>query len=141
MVIIYNKTDVESWLNKAKDDILWAKTSLREGFYSQVCFISQQIAEKAFKSLSFSLQKDFTPQEIKILRTHNLNNLIRAIEEKGVRVPREISSVSEELNEFYLPTRYPDIPDPVGSYTEEIAKDALEKAEKVIDFVETQLKK
>ena len=73
MAIIYNITDVTSWFNKTKDDVLWAKSSLKEGFYSQVCFISQQIAEKAFKSLIFSLQKDFTPEEIKKTHTHNLN--------------------------------------------------------------------
>jgi HEPN domain-containing protein len=136
---MYNKSDVSSWLEKAKDDILWAQSSLDDGFYSPTCFVSQQIAEKALKALVFSLQKNFTPAEIKERRTHNLNILIKIIN-KNISIPKRIKYFSENLNEFYLPTRYPDIPDPVGNYTKKVALEALKKAREIVKFVETEFK-
>lgn len=49
----YNKTDVNSWLNKAKDDLKWANASLKGGFNSQTCFVAQQVAEKSLKAFFY----------------------------------------------------------------------------------------
>lgn len=136
---IYNKNDVNLWLGKAKDDVLWAKSSFRDEFYSPVCFVSQQIAEKALKALVFSLQKDFTPAEIKERRTHNLKNLIKIIE-KNINIPNTIKVVCQSLDRFYLPTRYPDVPDPIGTYTKSVAEKAIKNSEEIINFVEEKLK-
>ena len=141
MIPMHNKADVKSWLNRAKDDFRYAQSGIEGGFYPQSCFISQQVAEKALKALIYSKESKFEAQELKKLRTHKLLLLLKKIESEGIKIPESIKSSSKILNRYYLPTRYPDIPDPVKNYTEEIAKDALEKAEKVIDFVETQLKK
>ena len=135
---IHNKTDVKLWLEKAKDDVLWAKSSFKDGFYSPVCFVAQQIAEKALKAIVFSLQKDFTPAEIKERRTHNLKNLLKIIN-KDVNVPEKINKLCINLDRFYLPTRYPDVPDPVGTYTKDIAKKAIENSEVVVEFVEKKI--
>lgn len=136
---IYNKADVNSWLNRAKDDVLWAKSSFKDGFYSPTCFVSQQIAEKALKALIFSLKKDFTPAEIKERRTHNLKTLLKIID-KSLHVPKEIEKICSDLDKFYLPTRYPDIPDPVGTYTKTVAQKAIENSEQVVKFVGGKLK-
>lgn len=36
------------WLNQAGDNLKWAKNSFKGGFYTQTCFVCQQIAETAF---------------------------------------------------------------------------------------------
>lgn len=141
ILLMYNKADVKSWLDRAKDDLRFAKSGAEEGFYPQCCFISQQVAEKALKALIYSKEPKFEAQELKKLRTHKLPLLLKKIESGGIKVSEDIKLSSKVLDRYYLPTRYPDIPDPTGAYTENIAKDALEKAREIIDFVETQLEK
>jgi predicted nucleotidyltransferase len=41
------------WLRQAENDLLYARLGLREGFSAQVCFLCQQIAEKALKSVHY----------------------------------------------------------------------------------------
>ena len=137
---MYNKADVKSWLDRAIDDLKFAESGIKEGFYTQPCFISQQAAEKALKALIYSKEPNMDLKEIKELKTHNLPFLLNKIESIGIKIGEETKSSAKTLNRYYLPTRYPDIPDPIGNYTKEIANDALEKAEKIIEFVEEKLK-
>ena len=48
----------EDWLDQAKDDFRWGTASAESGFYSQCCFIAQQVAalfvEKAESELAES---------------------------------------------------------------------------------------
>ena len=45
-------TEAERWLRQAENDLEFAKSGHKEGFFSQVCFLTQQIAEKAVKALA-----------------------------------------------------------------------------------------
>lgn len=38
------------WLARAQEDILYAEGNFKLGFYTQVCFLCQQSAEKALKA-------------------------------------------------------------------------------------------
>lgn len=58
------------WLEKAYEDILWAKDSLEDKHFAGVCFLSQQASEKALKAYLFH-------QDEKLLRTHNLMRLLK----------------------------------------------------------------
>src|SRR5439155_12335689 len=40
----------EQWLARAEDDLSFAQLGLREKYFFQVCFLSQQVVEKAFKA-------------------------------------------------------------------------------------------
>lgn len=84
----YNKADVNSWLSRAKDDLKWASSSLKDGFYPQTC--------------------------------------------------RESCLI---LNAYYMPTRYPDIPEVPGMRSKETANKAIKIAKEIIEFVETELEK
>ena len=44
-----NKHDFAIWLRLAQDDLASAKALIEEKIYSQVCFHSQQAAEKMLK--------------------------------------------------------------------------------------------
>ena len=135
----YNKADVNSWLNRAKDDLEWASSSLKDGFYPQTCFIAQQVVEKSLKAIIYSLQKEFGTEDIKKLRTHNLKFLIESIENKNFSVPEQIQQLCIILNEYYMPTRYPDMPEAPGMGSKETANKAIKIAKEVLNFVETQL--
>lgn len=135
----YNQADVYAWLEKAKDDLRFAKANLTGPFYAQVCFVSQQAAEKALKAYAYSLQEDFSPQEIKTLHTHKLQNVVDFITKHGGSVSNDISVLCADLDNFYVSTRYPDVPAPVGTYTEAVAGVAFAKATQVVEFIEKVL--
>lgn len=43
-------TKISKWLEFAKEDLRTAELIVREGLFNQVCFHSQQCAEKALKA-------------------------------------------------------------------------------------------
>lgn len=136
---VYNKADVRDWLAKAHDDIRFGESSISGGFYPQVCFISQQVAEKALKALIYARQDDFIPAQLKRIKMHHLGRLLRFLHGLGVDIPEEVAHSCETVDRYYLPTRYPDVPAPVNTYTEDIAQDAMAHAKVVVQFVEHEL--
>ncbi|MGO9021189.1 MAG: HEPN domain-containing protein [Syntrophobacteraceae bacterium] len=103
-----------------------AELAIRECIYNQVCFHSQQSAEKAVKALLL-LQGQVVP------RTHLLGDLLRLLEPD----PFSASLGIQLLDRFYLPTRYPDaLPGclPEGMPNHEDAFGALAVARQVWGF-------
>jgi len=43
------------WLRQAENDLDFARLALKKSFFHQACFISQQAAEKALKSIPYAL--------------------------------------------------------------------------------------
>ena len=41
------------WLRQAEDDASWLADSIEDGHFAQACYIAQQVAEQALKSLAF----------------------------------------------------------------------------------------
>ncbi len=114
----------ERWLQFAAEDLKMAELAIREGIYNQVCFHSQQSAEKAVKALLL-LQGQVVP------RTHLLGDLLRLLEPN----PFASSLGIQLLDRFYLPTRYPDaLPGslPEGLPNHEDALEALAVARQVL---------
>lgn len=90
------KFDVaDSWLSQAKEDVRYAQSALKEGFYSQVCFLSQQIAEKAIKSVILRKSKSFP-------FTHSLVELVGLAKLNG-----KLAQAAIELDQYYVTARYP----------------------------------
>jgi HEPN domain-containing protein len=122
----------ERWLLFAHQDLRMAELAMTEGLYNQVCFHSQQCAEKAIKGL-LAQQGKVPP------RTHRLADLLGLLEPDPFAEDRiEI----QLLDRFYLPTRYPDaLP---GSLPEGLpdagdAQEALTIAGKVLTQVKQLL--
>lgn len=105
----------EDWLRQAENDIEWAEHSLSGGFFAQVCFISQQAAEKALKAFCFF--KGFDS-----VRTHSLFRIIRDLNENG-----RLEQWARELDLYYQTARYPDSL-PAGAPFEIISRDQAERA-------------
>lgn len=45
--------EARRWLSQAANDLQFAQLAFKENFFSQCCFVSQQAAEKAAKSLHY----------------------------------------------------------------------------------------
>lgn len=113
------------WFSMAEDDLNFAKVGLREKFYSQVCFLSQQAIEKAFKGYLVYLGKRHP-------KTHKLIDLYRLC---NANFLEPFKNKIKLIDEFYIPTRYPDgIPGGLSNRlsNEADAKEALDIAEKVV---------
>lgn len=88
------QSDVERWLHFAREDLRMAELALEEEIFNQVCFHSQQSAEKSIKSL-LRLQEKTPP------RTHLMGDLLRLLD------PNPFQSFAVEvllLDRFYIPT-------------------------------------
>lgn len=90
----------ELWLQYALDDRKSAQVLLKEKIFNMVCFHSQQVAEKLFKSLIASFNKE-------IPRTHNLVRLHNICEDLlGYKIDIDNEALIF-LNDVYIDSRYP----------------------------------
>lgn len=115
------------WLEQAANDLEFARHAMRGRFFHQVCFTSQQCAEKALKALLFA-------GGARSVIGHSVVGLLaRAVEEHpGLESLRDLAA---ELDLFYLPTRYPDAlveGAPYRAFTQAQAERALEAADRVL---------
>jgi len=126
-VISRYPNDVKDWWRQTLDDIKWAEHDLGGGFYTQVCFISQQIAEKALKAFLLA-------NNIIVEKGHKLPLLLRqagAIDEEFIKFKNH----AKKLDRYYFGTRYPPSLGPEGGYTEKEAVEALSLAKELVEFV------
>jgi HEPN domain-containing protein len=120
------------WLEQAQTDLKWCRLLHKEGAYYLVCFLAQQVAEKALKAFLYA-------QGEEIVIGHSVRQLcMRAVEYS--------SSFQDKLDtwaildSYYIPTRYPnglpgDIPARV--YNRVTAEGALILSEAVVSEVES----
>lgn len=122
-----NRAEARRWLSQAQDDLAFARLGLREGFFAQVCFLSQQAGEKALKALRY-LRGD------RRVLGHSLVALVDSLaDEIDVRRLRPLAA---DLDLHYVPARYPNgLPDlaPFQAYTREQAERALAEALELVN--------
>jgi HEPN domain-containing protein len=111
------------WLRQAENDLDFARLALKEGFFHQACFISQQAAEKALKSILYAFGE-------RVVLGHSLVDLLKRL---SGRVP-EITARKEAagvLDQYYVAARYPNgLPGgmPFEVFGQTQAKSATEEA-------------
>lgn len=119
------------WLLQAENDRDYARLGLREGFFAQVCFQSQQICEKALKAIHHGqLDK-------RVVFGHSLVRLAAELD-----LPPELAEELAVLDQYYIPTRYPNgLPGalPYEVYTRWQAQKALEVADRTIEMARAAL--
>jgi len=126
---------INNWFDFARDDLVVAEASFEKKIYNQVCFHSQQGAEKMLKGFLKSKKQN-------IPKIHFLEELI----ELCTNIDHQFKSLKSRcsiLDRYYIPTRYPDaLPGmlPEGLPQKEDAEEALETLRKIMDFVEKKLK-
>lgn len=120
----------KDWLAQAKSDLDFIKNALSGKHYSQICFLAQQSAEKAIKSIAF-----FQGYEVK---GHSIAKIAATLNYNG-----EIEKAAKMLDLYYTTTRYPDaLPAgaPCDFFTKEQADEAVKFAELIFNRASEELK-
>ncbi len=122
-------------MDQAEYDLEVAKSNLNGKFYADVCFKSEQSAQKALKAYLYLKGARFVAE-------HAIGALARRCMEYDGQFEEILSCV--RLDQYYLPTRYPDaIPYPgvpYESYSEDEARQAIRYAEKILQLVKNKIK-
>ena len=121
------------WIKKADDDLRMAESiiQIENPPTWGVCFHSQQVAEKYLKAYLIL-------HDIKFEEVHDLVYLLRLC----INVEPDFEKIRNEceiLNPYSATPRYPFID--LKGYTIEEAKESIEKARKVKEFIRNKLNK
>ncbi len=121
---------ISSWVEKADQDLEYAKESLNEGleFYPQICFLLHQAVEKYLKAYIIASELDFQ-------KIHDLGRLVKICAQKDNEFNKYFDIVAD-LNSFYVETRYPDFEIMVNKSQ---AENALKVTEQIAQFVKSEL--
>ena len=118
------------WLAQAKRDLNHAIHARDDEDFEWSCFSAQQGAEKAAKAVFLYLHGESWG--------HSVFSLLRALNDK-IEVPGQLIDAAKTLDKHYIPTRYPNGFDsgmPGEYYTKKDAQEAIENAQKIIEFCE-----
>jgi HEPN domain-containing protein len=121
------------WLDQAERDLEQAAASEEDGRHEWACFAAHQAAEEAVKALHM-----YNGQEV---WGHVVASLLTELE-GCVEVPPELTDRGRVLDNFYVPTRYPNgHPDgpPFEHYGPLQSSQALDHARAIIQFVRSQV--
>ena len=119
----------ERWLAFAREDLQVAEAVMDEEIYNQVCFHSQQSVKKALKGALVS-------RDVKPPRTHSITDLLSLFPADW---PADLRDELVGLDDFYIPTRYPDaLPGslPYGLPGVDEARESLALAQALLQQVE-----
>ncbi len=123
-------TEGRRWLEQAQVDLEWARHLFQQGAYYLVCFLAQQLAEKALKAFLYA-------QGEEAVIGHSVRQLCQRAGEYDARFQCHLDMWGG-LDGYYIPTRYPnglpgDIPARV--YNRTAAESALATAGAVVSEV------
>lgn len=123
------------WLFFAQSDLRLANLAFRDKIYHGACFLSQQAAEKSLKAV-------LAKKNAAIPKIHSLHQLHKLITQSAAKnIPPEQARF---LDQFYLPSRYPDaFPGnlPEGLPDKNDAAKTIEFAENIFQLATRLLKK
>ena len=123
----------QDWLKQAHRDLEQAKDSRIAGRHEWACFAANQGAEKAVKALHLFLKQEAWG--------HVVAQLLRELPE-SVQVPGELVEKGRVLDNFYIPTRYPN-GHPSGSPFEHYGSlqsdQAIDYASEILEFARLQM--
>ncbi|XP_067666364.1 sacsin-like isoform X2 [Haliotis asinina] len=130
-------SEARRWLRQAKADLDAGRAVLGlSSAYNWICFMGQQAAEKAIKSMLYN--KD--SREADAMRTHDLSSLSSGLGNPSLtRLAFQLQSVIQDFNRLRYPDRlaYPRIPADV--YTRADASQACELAGSIVRLVEQSI--
>lgn len=117
--------DPREWLNRARSNLIQAKTLQASVYFEDLCFDAQQAAEKAIKAVLIR-------HGIVFPYIHDLAALLKLLQEAEEQVPDSVKEAGK-LSRFAVFTRYPGIARPV---TREEYEEAITIAEEVLRWAE-----
>ncbi len=123
----------QDWFEQARRDLEQSEDSRKAGRHEWACFAAQQAAEKAVKALHLRLKQEAWG--------HVVAQLLRELPQQ-VTVPPEIVEKGRVLDNFYIPTRYPN-GHPSGSPFEHYgpiqSQQAIQYAREILEFIGLQM--
>lgn len=125
--------EAKRWLLQSRYDLKAARWNIEGGFFDTACFLSQQAAEKALKSVLY-----YSGADRKRMLSHSTFDLASAAGNK-VKELKTLLKEARSLDLHYIPSRYPDgLPSsyPHRFYSKETAIETLEMAGKITEVVE-----
>ena len=120
--------DPREWLNRARSNLVRAKTRVPGAYLEDLCFDAQQAAEKAIKAVMILRVIEFP-------YVHDLDRLLSVLEEDGEPIPIAVRR-SVELTKYAVVTRYPMGVRPVS---EREYLEATDIAEAVVGWAEGRI--
>ena len=123
-----SEADGRRWLSQAENDLGAAQLMVERAFYAQACFMCHQVAEKALKALAYYRGDRY-------VLGHSLLQLLREIVGTYSDMS-QFESLMGVLNQYYVPTRYPDaLPGgtPFETYNQRQAEEAVDGASRLVD--------
>jgi HEPN domain-containing protein len=121
------------WFRQATRDLEQAEDSRRAGRHEWACFAAHQAAEKAVKALHLHLGQEAWG--------HVVAQLLSELPVR-VTVPTELVEQAKVLDNFYIPTRYPN-GHPAGAPFEHYgsiqSEEAIRYARTILHFVRLQM--
>jgi HEPN domain-containing protein len=115
------------WLAQSERDVEHAAKDVTDGYYEHACFEAQQAAEKAVKGVYQRLHAEAWG--------HRAAKLLEELGGLGLAVPTELIELGKVIDQYYLPTRYPngfESGAPKDFYTKDQADDAVQRAKRII---------
>jgi HEPN domain-containing protein len=122
----------KDWQAQAWRDLEHARNDVTCGYFEHACFGAQQAAEKAVKAAYQKLHSEGWG--------HRVSTLLQELAAMSHPVPRTLVDDAKILDQYYVPTRYPngfESGAPMDFYTEEQAADAVRRAEGIIRWCES----
>ena len=119
----------QDWLNQALRDLEHAAKDVADRYYEHACFEAQQAAEKAVKAIYQRRHSEAWG--------HSVHKLLQSLDGIGLEVPTRLVNDARILDQYYVPTRYPngfESGSPMDFYTEEQAEDAVRRAGGIIQW-------
>jgi HEPN domain-containing protein len=125
-----DSTDPQEWMRRVRSNLARARdaSGVPHVLYEDLCFDAQQAAEKAIKAVLVKAGKPYP-------KTHVIERLLALAEEAGAEVGPEIREAAI-LSDYATIARYPG---PGEHVTAEEHSRAVELAEKVVRWAESQL--
>jgi HEPN domain-containing protein len=115
--------DPREWLNRARSNLLHAKSRTPGVYFEDLCFDAQQAAEKALKAV-------LVQREIRFPYVHDLATLLTLIDQAGEETPPQVREAGR-LTRFAVMARYPSVTEPV---TEPEYQQSVAIAEAVVEW-------
>ena len=129
------RDEARRWVRQARSDLDVVRTLRSGGHHAAACFYSQQAAEKALKAVLYS-------QGSRVVLGHSVRDLAQQCAAHDLAFAG-VTGEAALLDQFYIPTRYPNgLPLPAVPseiYTSVQAEAAQAAAERVLNVVETFL--
>ena len=120
--------DPREWLNRARSNLLLAKSDLPGVYLENLCFNAQRAAETAIKAVMIARDIDFP-------YVHELERLLILLKDEGESIPPIVLQASK-LTKYANVTRYPN---DMVSVTAQDYAEATDLAEAVVRWAEERI--